>query len=167
MSITRVLLATLLLGAAVAPAQMPPPPGGMPPHGPRPVMRPLAGDADAFAALVPLLLRQPDLDEAQRKQIHAIMEADRGTLHTLFARLDAANDQLAARLVAPGPLDSAALKQEVDAIAAARRTLMENGLKTAIALRDVLTPAQLARVAKTRTRLQELQKEMRELLEGR
>ena len=166
MKIPRILLAALLLGAAAAPAQMPPPPGGMPPHGPR-FARPPAGDADAFAALVPLLLRQPDLDEAQRQRIHAIMEADRGTLHTLFARLDAANDQLAARLVAPGPLDTAALKQEVDAIAAARRTLMENGLKTAIALRDVLTPAQLARVAKTRTRLQELQKEMRELLDGR
>ncbi len=43
---------------------------------------------------------------------------------------------------------------------------MEQGLKTALAIRAVLTPEQLAKVAQLRGRMEKLQAEMRSVLEG-
>ncbi len=158
MRLVRALFVCGLLAALVPPVA-----GAQPPPGRRMLPR---GDVDAPGAIVPLLLRQPDLTDAQRARIRAIMDEERGTLRGLFAELEQANEALAARLVAPGPIDAAGLQPDIERVAAARRKLMEHGLTTTLALRAVLTPEQLARVARTRVRLQELRREMRDLLGG-
>lgn len=159
------LLARALLICSLLAALAPPVVDAQPPPGRGRAMA-LRGDGDAPGALVPLLLRQPDLSDEQRDRIRAIMRKERATLRARFAELEQANEALAARLVAPGPLDAAALQPDLDRVAAARRKLMEHGLETALALRAVLTPEQLARAARARARLQELQREMNALLDG-
>lgn len=159
-------LALLLAGPAALSAGGP---FGGPPGGPRTrmLLGPPGGDmlGEGPGTMLPLMLRQKDLSPEQQQRMRAIMEADRSGLHTLFADLDAANTALAAKLLAPGPLDAASLQPEVDRISALRRQLMERGLKTALGVRAVLTPDQLAKVAAKRARLEKLQAEMRTLLE--
>ena len=162
-------LALLLAGPAALSAQ--PPPGGHPPGGPRGMrmlLGPPGGDmlGEGPGMMLPLMLRQKDLSPEQHQRMRAIMEADRSGLHTLFSDLDAANTALAAKLLAPGPIDAASLQPEVDRVTALRRQLMERGLQTALGVRAVLTPAQLAKVAEKRARLEKLQAEMRALLDG-
>ena len=58
------------------------------------------------------------------------------------------------------------LKPQLDEIAGLRRQLMEQGVKTALAIRKVLTPEQLAKVAELKQRMDKLHAEMRELMGG-
>ncbi|MGH7787363.1 MAG: Spy/CpxP family protein refolding chaperone [Candidatus Binatia bacterium] len=160
-------LALLLAAPAALSAQPPPdgPPGG--PRGMRMLLGPPGGDmlGEGPGMMLPLMLRQKDLSPEQHQRMRTIMEADRSGLHTLFSDLDAANTALAAKLLAPGAIDAASLQPEVERISALRRQLMERGLQTALGVRAVLTPVQLAKVADKRARLEKLQAEMRALLD--
>jgi Spy/CpxP family protein refolding chaperone len=165
----RILIATILavlLGIPLAlRAESPAGPPGM-----RFVARPFGGDpllGEGPGLMLPLMLRHAGLTPEQEQHVHEIMDADRERLHTLFGELEAANDALAAKLTAPGPLDAAALQPDVERVARLRRELMDQGLKTALAVRGVLTPEQLAKTAQVQGRLRTLQEEMRALLEGK
>ena len=116
--------------------------------------------------MLPLLLKRADLTADQQAQIHKIMEADHQTLRTLFQQLEAAHAALADKLFAPGPLQASDLTPQVQRIAQLRQQLLEQGLKTTLALRAVLTPEQLAKTALLKDRLQKLRTEMHNLLEG-
>jgi Spy/CpxP family protein refolding chaperone len=157
------VLALLGLGIASAGGQaemgMPGPPFG---HGP--MFEGLAGDGGGI--MMPLLLKHGDLSAEQNAQIHKIIDADHQTLHGLFHDLRAANDALADKLLAPGKIDPADVKPQMERVMYIRQQLMEQGLKTALAIRAVLTPEQLAKAAQIKDRLQKLRAEMRAVLEG-
>lgn len=157
-------LAALLASPAPSPAQ--PPDGASGPHGPRPMMmrRGMPGGADAPGMVIPLMLRGTDLSPEQRDKVKALMGTNRERLRTLFEQLRRANDALASRLVGPTPVDAAALQPEVERVAQARQQLMEHGLTIALGLRAILTPEQLAAVTQKRARLEDLQRQMRELM---
>ena len=165
--IALLLLITGFVGSAPRPACAEPPPGGPPPG-----MRGLrmgGGDGpfgDGPGMMVPLMLRHANLTADQQQRVREILEGDRERLHRLFSELDAANDALASKVVAPGTVDPAALKPEIERVARLRQDLMEQGLRTALAVRAVLTPEQLDKAARTQSRLRELQEEMRQLLES-
>jgi Spy/CpxP family protein refolding chaperone len=160
-SIAIAALAVLLSAPAVL-AQPPDGPDGMPM--PPPMMRGMPGGGDAPGMVIPLMLHGANLTPQQHEQVKALMTANRETLHALFAQLTSANDALATRLVGPGPVDAAALKNEIDRVAQARQKLMEQGLTVALALRGVLTPEQLAAVTQKRAKMEDLQRQMRELM---
>jgi Spy/CpxP family protein refolding chaperone len=165
------LFAVLVSGAPLAASAQPPPgaPPG-PPGGMRLGMRPFGGDVmlgDAPGMTLPLMLRHADLTAEQQTRVHDILSADRERLHTLLHQLDTANDALAAKVVAPGTVNAGALEPDVEQIARLRQDLMEQGLKTALAVRAVLTSEQLAKVAAVQTKLQSLQQQMHELLDGK
>ncbi len=111
-----------------------------------------------------MILRQADLTPEQQDRVHGIMESDHQTLRTLFQQLQDANDQLADKLFAPGTVQLADLTSQVQQITQLRQQLMEQGIKTALAIRAVLTPQQLARVAQIKSQVEKLQAEMRNLL---
>jgi len=135
-------------------------PGPLPPPFPGPMM------GDGPAAVMPLLVAATLTDE-QRAQVHEIMTSRRTTLDGLFDKLRTLNDQLAAKLLAPGALGDQDLASLVEQIAAARTELVEDGVKVALAVRNVLTPEQLAKAADTHKRLEALEAERRELLGDR
>lgn len=156
------LLATLCLAPTAAPAQ---PPDDMEPgQGPPPMMRGMPGGGDAPGMVIPLMLHGADLTSEQRAKVKTLMAANRGQLRTLFENLKRANDALASRLVGTAPVDAAALKPEVEKVAQARQALMEHGLQVALDLRAILTPEQLARVTEKRAKLDDLQRQMRQLM---
>ena len=95
-----------------------------------------------------------------------IMDADHQALRALFKQLQAANEDLANKLFAPGKIQQSDLTPQVQHVMQLRQQLMEQGLKTALAIRAVLTPEQLAKTAQLKDRLQQLRTEMRTLLDG-
>jgi Spy/CpxP family protein refolding chaperone len=158
------LLSLVLLLASLKPAPLRAEQMGGPMMGPPPMGRMMHGDSPAM--MLHMVLRQADLTPDQRTQVQKIMEADHQNLRTLFAQLQAANSQLAEKLLAPGTVQAADLAPQVQQITQLRQQLMEQGVKTALAVRAVLTPQQLAKVAKTKDRMEKLQAEMRSIFEG-
>ncbi|HVN86136.1 MAG TPA: periplasmic heavy metal sensor [Candidatus Binatia bacterium] len=153
-----IALTTLaLIGVGSVPSQAQP--MGGPPMGP--MMR---GDSPAF--MLRMVLKQANLTAEQQEQVRKIIDADHQNLRALFTQLQAANRQMAEKLFAPSAVQAADLTPQVEKVAQLRRQLMEQGVKTALAIRAILTPQQLAKVAQVQTRLDQLQTEMRSLLEG-
>ena len=165
---TRTLIAIAWLAAMIgAPtvlhAQPPDGPDGMP--GPPPMMmRGMPGGGDAPGMVIPLMLHGAHLTPEQHDKVKALMSADRDQLRKLFDQLKSANDTLASRLVGPTAVDAAALKPDVERVAQARQALMEHGLTIALGLRAILTPEQLAAVTQKRAKLEDLQRQMRDLM---
>ena len=110
------------------------------------------------------MLHGAQLTPDQRAKVKALMADNRTQLRTLFENLKRANDALASRLVGSAPVDAAALKPQVEKVAQARQALMEHGLTVALGLRNILTSEQLARVTEKRAKLDDLQRQMRELM---
>ena len=142
---------------------------GPPPGGPRFMMGPpdghgMMGEGGGF--MLPLVLHRANLTPEQHDKVRRILESDRQDLQKLFSELGKANDELSKKLFAPGDVALADLKPQLDEIAGLRRQLMEQGIKTALAIRKVLTPEQLAKVAEVKQRMDKLHAEMRELMGG-
>lgn len=165
------LLAGLVL-ASLWSATLQAQPTGSPPIGPPPMMMKGMGGphmmfgGDGPSAMLPLVLRHANLTPDQQTQVHKIMEAEHQSLQALFKQLQTANDQLADKLFAPGAVQAADLTPQVQQITQLRQQLMEQGLKTALAIRAVLTPDQLAKVSQLKTRMEKLQAEMRSIFES-
>jgi Spy/CpxP family protein refolding chaperone len=122
--------------------------------------------AEGPGMMLPLLIRRADLTPDQQARVRTIIATDHRSLRALFDDLRAAQDELVAKLVAPGALDAKDLTPQMDRVVQLRQQLMQQGIKTALAVRAVLTPAQLAKAAETKDRLQKLRAEMRTLMEG-
>jgi len=140
-----------------------------PPGGARFMMGPgpghgMMGEGGGF--MLPLMLHRANLTPEQYAKVHKIIGSDRQDLHKLFSELGKANDELSKKLFVPGDLTLSDLKPQLDAVAGLRRQLMEQGIKTALEIRKVLTPEQLAKVAEVKQRMDKLHAEMRELTEG-
>jgi Spy/CpxP family protein refolding chaperone len=146
----------------MVPAPPPGGPGGPPPGGPPMMMF----GAEGPGPLLPLILHQANLTPEQHEQVKKILDADREQLRSLFAQLDRANQQLSSKLFASQNVKLADLMPEIDRTSALRRQLMEQGVKTTLAVRAVLTPEQLARVTEVKQRMDKLQAEMRQLMDG-
>jgi Spy/CpxP family protein refolding chaperone len=160
------LLAGLVLAASLSSATLQAQPGGPPPMMMKGMGPPHTMFGDTPGIMVPLVLRHANLTPEQQAQVHKIMDAEHENLRALFKQLQTANDQLADKLFAAGAVQATDLAPQVQQITQLRQQLMEQGLKTALAIRAVLTPAQLAKVAQLRDRVEKLQAEMRSVFEG-
>ena len=123
----------------------------------------MMGEGGGF--MLPLLHRA-DLTPEQHDKVRTILESGRQDLQKLSSELGKAHDELSRKLFAPGDVALADLKTQLDEIAGLRRQLMEQGTKTALAIRKVLTPDQLAKVAEVKQRMDKLRAEMRQMMEG-
>lgn len=160
-----VLVAGLLLFAAAgAPvlAQAPPPPGGPAYGGPGGSMRRGMGRDDGELWL---MIRASNLTPEQQAKVRAILTAHRTATRALIDQLREAQQELGAKLLAPGPLQPADLKPQLTRINQLRDQLAQDSAQTALEVRGVLTPEQLARVAQTKERLKQLREEMRQLVQ--
>ncbi len=138
------------------------------PLGPPPMMGRGHGRmfGDSGAMMLPLVLKHAKLTPEQNKQVESIMASDRQTLQALSKQLEAANTQLTNKLFAPGSVQAADLAPQVQQIAQLRQQLMEQAVKTALAIRAVLTPEQLSKVSQLNDRIQKLHAEMRSIFES-
>jgi len=120
---------------------------------------------DGPGMMLPLLLRGADLTPEQKTQVQKIMANNRDEFHTLFNQVRAAQKDLVDQLFASKAVTVDKLAPQVQLVTQLRGQLLQKGLKTALEVRGVLTPEQLAKAAQRKARLQALHAEMRSLLE--
>jgi len=106
------------------------------------------GGMDGPAMMLPLLLRSANLTDEQEAQVQKIMADRRTQTRALVREMRAGQAAL---------LDK-------DRLTRARAQLMDHAVTTALDIRKVLTPEQLARTAKIKDRMRALHDQMRELV---
>ena len=129
-----------------------------------PMMMGPGGDGPAM--MLPLLLRSANLTPEQEAQVQKIMADRRAQTRALVGEMRAAQGALLDKLFAAGDVKADDLKPELDRLTRARQQLMDHAVTTALDVRKVLTPEQLARTAKIKDRMRALHDQMRDLMEG-
>ena len=119
---------------------------------------------DGPAMMLPLLLRSAKLTDEQEAQVQKIMADRRAQTRALVREMRAGQAALLDKLFAAGDLKVGDLKPELDRLTRAREQLMDHAVTTALDIRKVLTPEQLARTAKIKDRMRALHDQMRELV---
>jgi Spy/CpxP family protein refolding chaperone len=161
-AITSVIAGVLLAAGAGSPvfAQSPAPPvGGPPPEtGPRGGL----GHGDGELAL---MVRAAGLTPEQHAKVRTILAAHRAGMRSQIDQLRQAQQELGAKLLSPGPIQTADIQPQLQRISLLRDQLAQGSAQAALDVRAVLTPEQLARVAQTRERLKQLRDEMRQIME--
>jgi len=112
---------------------------------------------------LPLLLKTANLTDAQKQRIHTIFENRRASRKAEFEQLKAAKEQIAAKYTSTGTVAASDLSAPVGQITALRTQMANEQVQDAIAIRNVLTPAQLAQISATKTKLDSIHAEMRAL----
>jgi len=120
---------------------------------------------DALGVPLPLLLKTANLTDAQKQQIHQIFESRHAARKTEIEQLKAAKEQIATKFTSTGPVAASDLSGPVQQITQLQTQMTNEQVQDAIAVRNVLTPAQLQQVAQTKTKLDQIHSEMHALFE--
>jgi Spy/CpxP family protein refolding chaperone len=112
------------------------------------------------------MIRSAGLTPEQQAKVRGILSTHRTTTRPLIEQLRQAQQELGAKLLAPGPLQPADLQPQLARIGQLRDQLAQDGAQAALEVRAVLTPEQLARAAQTKERLSQLREEMRQLMQS-
>ena len=121
------------------------------------------GGMDALGVPLPLLLRTANLTDAQKTQIHAIFQARRASRKAEYQQLKAAKQAIAAKFTSTGAVAAADLSGSVSTITQLQGQMTNEQIQDAIAIRNVLTPAQLAQISATKAKLDQIHAEMKAL----
>ncbi|MHB8420830.1 MAG: periplasmic heavy metal sensor [Myxococcales bacterium] len=111
-----------------------------------------------------LLLRAANLTPDQRNEVHDIMKSCHPQIRQLHEQMRALHEQIADKLTGAAPVtlaDLAPLQQQLESL---RSQMEQQHLKTALQIRALLTPAQLAQVASMHQKVRALHQQERELL---
>jgi Spy/CpxP family protein refolding chaperone len=111
------------------------------------------------------MIRSANLTPEQLAKVRAILSSHRAAIRPVIDQLRQAQEELGARLLAPGPVQIPDLQPQLQRIGQLRDRLAQDSAQAAIEVRAVLTPEQLARVAQTKDRLRQLRDEMRRLVQ--
>jgi Spy/CpxP family protein refolding chaperone len=111
-----------------------------------------------------MLLRHVNLTADQQTQVHQLMDANFAQAAPLMKQLHAIHDQIADKLLGPGTVtatDLAPMQQQASQI---HQELDQQMLATALKIRAVLTPAQLAQAADLHAKFKDLRAQMEALI---
>ena len=112
-----------------------------------------------------LMIRAANLTPEQQTRVREILSAHRAAARPVVEQLRRAQAELGDKLLATGPVQAADLQPLLQRINQLRDQLARGSATTALEVRAVLTPEQLARVAQTKERLSQLREEMRQLMQ--
>jgi Spy/CpxP family protein refolding chaperone len=121
------------------------------------------GGMDAPGVPLPLLLRSANLTDAQKQQIHTIFENRRASRKAEIEQLKAAKEAIATKFTSTGTVAATDLSVPVTTITQIHDQMMNEQIQDAIAIRNVLTPAQLAQISATKAKLDSIHAEMKAL----
>ena len=121
------------------------------------------GGMDVLGVPLPLLLRTANLTDVQKQQIHTIFENRRASRQAEIAQLKAAKEAIAAKFTSTGTVAATDLSVPVTTITQIHDQMMNEQIQDAIAIRNVLTPAQLTQISATKTKLDQIHAEMKAL----
>jgi Spy/CpxP family protein refolding chaperone len=125
--------------------------------------RGMRGGASMLGLPLPLLLKSANLTDAQKQQIHTIFENRRAARKAEYQQIKAAKEQIAAKYTSTGAVSASDLSVPVQQITQVRAQMANEQIQDAIAIRNVLTPAQLAQISATKTKLDSIRAEMKAL----
>ncbi|MGA6972169.1 MAG: periplasmic heavy metal sensor [Candidatus Binatus sp.] len=121
------------------------------------------GGMDVVGVPLPLLLRTANLTDSQKQQIKAIFQARRESRQTEFQQMKAAKEAIAAKYTSTGTVAASDLSSQVATITQLQAQITNERIEDAIAIRNVLTPAQLASISATKAKLDSIHAEMKAL----
>jgi Spy/CpxP family protein refolding chaperone len=121
------------------------------------------GDMDVVGVPLPLLLRTANLTDAQKQQIHAIFQARRASRMAEYQQLKAAKEAIATKFTSTGTVAATDLSSSVATITQLQAQMTNEKIQDAVAIRNVLTPAQLAQISATKAKLDSIHAEMKAL----
>lgn len=110
------------------------------------------------------LLASAHLTQHQRQQIGRVMRRNGFRSMRIFRRLRMIRERIADKLLAPGKLSQADLIPLERRAEQLQAKMGRNMMQTAISIRNILTPSQLAHVATTHRKLRALRKQIERLL---
>jgi Spy/CpxP family protein refolding chaperone len=111
-----------------------------------------------------MLLRSANLSPGQQAQVRQIFQSNAAPMHALRQQFEALHEQLAGKLLAPGKLGASDLNPLVEQLSRLQEQMDEHMLDTALSIRGVLTPQQLAKVAQVHQQLQQLHSQIQSLM---
>ncbi len=121
------------------------------------------GGMDALGMPLPLLLKTANLTDAQKQQIHQIIETRHASRKAEYQQLKAAKEAIAAKYTSTGAVAASDLSGSVSTITQLQSQMMNEQIQDAIAIRNVLTPAQLQQISQTKAKLDQIHAEMHAL----
>jgi len=111
-----------------------------------------------------LLLKEIGLTPEQTQHVEQIIASHRGTLQSLFGQLQAANTDLANKLIVPDEVKATELTPQVQRITQLREQLLLEGLYAVLEVRQVLTPEQRTKAVQIKEQIQALRQTMSGLI---
>jgi Spy/CpxP family protein refolding chaperone len=115
-------------------------------------------------ALFQMLLRSANLTRAQQQQVQLILNSNMAQMQGLHQQLQTLHEQIAGKLLSPGAVSAADLKPMVQEASRLEGQLNQNMADTALAIRNVLTPEQIGRLAEVHHKLQTLHTQIQSLM---
>jgi Spy/CpxP family protein refolding chaperone len=110
------------------------------------------------------MIKGVGLTQEQNEQVKNLLATRRKTLRSLFKQLRTANEELANQLFVPEDVSEDMLKPTVQKITRLREQLLQEGLQTVLAVRQVLTPEQRAKAARLKEHVEALHAAMSGLM---
>ena len=117
-----------------------------------------------FGLMSPRLLNALNLTTEQKAQIEVSNEAFRQAQRAYLAEVTVLRREVADKLFGSNPVREADVAAQITKIADLREKILREGFRIALDVRSVLRPDQLAKAATIRQQLQEIQSEVRTLL---
>jgi len=111
-----------------------------------------------------MLLRSANLTPAQHAQVRQILKSEKEQMKSVYEGFHAVHEQLAARLLTPGTVTTADLAPLEQKAVRYQQQIDRNMIETALAIRNVLTPEQISRMAQVHQQLQSLHQQIHNLL---
>jgi protein CpxP len=111
-----------------------------------------------------MLLRAANLTTEQKSEVQQILQSDRSQSHTLQQKYEAVRQQISAQLFGTGNVTASQLSPLVQQAAQIRENIDENRMETALQIRNILTPAQLSKLAGVEQQLQKMHSQLHSLM---
>ena len=118
----------------------------------------------AVGVPLPIILHSANLTAKQHEQIHAIMKSQFATIKTLFEQLRTGRHAVAEKYLSAGKVSESDLAPLVAANEKTQSQIDQAMLQTALKIRAVLTPQQLAKAGSTYSQMHALHEQMRALM---
>lgn len=118
------------------------------------------GDGSRFL----MLLKSANLTAAQQAQVHLILNTNRAQMQSLRQQLMGLHEQISNKLLGPGTVTAADLKPLVDKASHLEAKLNQSMTDTALSIRNVLTPAQVAELAEVHAKLNSIHKQIQGIM---
>ncbi len=112
---------------------------------------------------LPMMLRTANLTDPQKQQIHKIFDSRRDARKAEFEQLKTAREQIATKYASAGAVSATDLSAPVQQISKIQDQMTQEQLQDAIAIRNVLTPAQIQQIGQTKSKLDQIHSELRAL----